>query len=498
MKLLEKTQDEIRILAGPQEEVERGEFLYLEDKIQQNKLILQVMDVGYLNLEGSLDDIIRRELLGDYDILEVDPNAHDGFSRKLQDLKEVKCKIRGEFSDNSFHLDFHHLPMRSRSEVAKAKINDLLGPRNASQQGLIRIGKTKEGEAFHVRPEDLDGRLGLITGRKNSGKSHLAKILASALVIRGAFVFVLDLNDEYLGLSSGTDGKESRLAKRIIPLSPGESLQFDVKYLGLDVMVEMMKHTLEMPTVSLREFSSIWNMLSAKGNLSLATLETAIPSWRCNQFVKEALFSRFQSLKESNLFSDDVNRGVSFEELINNNSEGGMFVLSLGSLSSIARRVVVEVVLGKIMDLLKRQKIPPLFLFAEEAHTYVRETWWEDIITRMRHFGIFTTFVTNQPDAIGRGIYRQMDNIFLYNFNNENDLDLLSQASASDGITIRSLVKGLSKGSCLVLGDISNDLPLLVDIDDTELQTLGKSRLFFKKQVEPIQTARVVEGLANK
>ena len=238
-------------------------------------------------------------------------------------------------------------------------------------------------------------------------------------------------------------------------------------------------------------------MLREAGNLSLPALGNAISHWRCNQFVKEALLSRFQSLKECNLFSDTLKRGMRFEEIISRYPDGGMFVVSLGALSTLARRMVVEVVLSKLIDLLKSEKIPPIFLFAEEAHTYVRESWWEDVITRMRHFGIFTTFVTNQPDAIGKEIYRQMDNIFLYNFNNESDLDMLSQACSSDSLTIRSLVRGLSKGSCLVLGNIAKDLPLVVRIDDTELQTLGRSRLFFKNEVKTIEPPEIVESLSN-
>ena len=257
LRLLEKTTDGIRLVASPEEEVEPGEFLFPQDPTKHTKLVLQVMDVGYVNLEGSLDDIIRRELLSDYDILEDDPHDINDFSRKLQDLKEVRCKIRGELSENSFQLDVQHLHSRSRSQVTRAKIKDLIDPTDSSRHRLIRIGKTNDGDPFHVRPEDLDGRLGLITGRKDSGKSHLAKILASELVFRGAYVFVLDLNDEYAGLRHNMDGKDSRLAKRLISLHPGESLQFDLNYLGVDVMVDMMKHTLEMPSASLREFSII-------------------------------------------------------------------------------------------------------------------------------------------------------------------------------------------------------------------------------------------------
>ena len=77
--------------------------------------------------------------------------------------------------------------------------------------------------------------------------------------------------------------------------------------------------------------------------------------------------------------------------------------------------------MNKLIELLEKSLIPPIFIFAEEAQLYIRDTYWEDLITRMRHFGIYSTFITNQPDAINDTIYRQVDNIFLFNFTNDSE-----------------------------------------------------------------------------
>jgi len=119
-------------------------------------------------------------------------------------------------------------------------------------------------------------------------------------------------------------------------------------------------------------------------------------------------------------------------------------VVSLSGVSPLNRRMVVELMLSKLVELLERRKIPPVFLFAEEAHLYLRDTYWEDLITRMRHFGVFTVFITNQPDAIDQKIYRQVDNIFLYNFSNDSDLALISQASMTDSDTVKAIVRSES------------------------------------------------------
>jgi DNA helicase HerA-like ATPase len=132
--------------------------------------------------------------------------------------------------------------------------------------------------------------------------------------------------------------------------------------------------------------------------------------------------------------------------------------------------------------LLEHKQIPPIFLFAEEAHIYIRDTYWEDIITRMRHFGIYTTFITNQPDAISDGIYRQVDNIFLFNFTNDNDLDKISKVSLADNDTIRSIVRTLPQRQCLAIGKTVCDLPVVIKVAAAEVLMLGETKKFFTKK----------------
>ena len=98
----------------------------------------------------------------------------------------------------------------------------------------------------------------------------------------------------------------------------------------------------------------------------------------------------------------------------------------------------------------------------------------------MRHFGIFTTFITNQPDAIDQGIYRQADNIFLFNFTNDTDIELVSKASMVDADTVKSIVRTLPSKNCLVLGKTVNDLPVVVKISESKWHAMGETKLFFK------------------
>jgi DNA helicase HerA-like ATPase len=141
---------------------------------------------------------------------------------------------------------------------------------------------------------------------------------------------------------------------------------------------------------------------------------------------------------------------------------------------------VVEYVLGRLVEQLTSWKIKATFLFAEEAHLYLRETYWDDIVTRMRHFGIFTTFITNQPDTVKENIYRQADNIFLFNFTNEHDLEVVSRAARVDAETVKSIARDLPPHHCLVLGKVVKDFPMVVKVKAMDVKTMGETRLFFK------------------
>jgi DNA helicase HerA-like ATPase len=186
-------------------------------------------------------------------------------------------------------------------------------------------------------------------------------------------------------------------------------------------------------------------------------------------------------IQSSGIFTDGGG-GFELEKATPKVGSGSGLVINMGNTSPTVRRMIVELVLSKLVDLLERGSIPPVFLFAEEAHLYVRETYWEDIITRMRHFGIYTTFITNQPDAISDGIYRQVDNIFLFNFTNDGDLDKISRVSLADNDTIRSIVRTLPQRHCLAIGKAVSDLPMVIKVAAAEVKTMGETKKFFGKK----------------
>ena len=482
MKLYRKEGNIVQILSFPNETVEKGDYLLVEDGEEGRALIVQVIDVQFATIPGVLEELLRSlpdggELIQgeDIDPLEIAPHI-----TYIQDASLLICKIRATVENDSLSPSSSWLPSRSQSTIKKLPIPTLLKLAKTNGQLPITLGTAKDSSLLTIDASSLDGRLNIITGKKETGKSHLSKLLMVSLVQYKATVVVFDLNGEYVSLGMTSDGKRNVNYDKIHVLTPSQNFKVALKQIGLHILLGMLVHALHLPGTSTREFRRIWKELREKDGLTLHELGETIRNWNCNQLVRDALFSRYHALVNSGFFTDNIAEATLLEEsLLKAKEEGGAIIINLRNTSTIDRQIVVEYILGKLVESLTNWKLKAAFLFAEEAHLYLRETYWDDIVTRMRHFGIFTTFITNQPDTIRENIYRQADNIFLFNFTNEHDLDVVSRAARVDAETVRSIARDLPPHHCLALGRVVRDFPIVARIKALDVKTMGETRLFF-------------------
>ncbi|MDV3293712.1 MAG: DUF87 domain-containing protein [Nitrososphaerales archaeon] len=458
---------------------------YILASQDKKSLVLQIYDERYLDIDGIEEEIAREEVLSaSAPGVTDDPTELSTMSSIIRDMRILLCKARGTVVRGKLSPRIDWMPSRTNSRVTRLMVSELTEGVSTLGHRRIMVGKVDGDYEFSIPAEALDGRITVITGRKESGKSHLAKILLRGLLEHGAYSIVFDLNDEYGVIGLRRDGSRTQTAHRVKVLRPGRELKLSLASVGIRSMTSLLTHSLEMPGTSLREFVKIWESLEDRGDLTLGMLESAIHQWHCNEFVRDALFARYHTIASCGLFTDAPEKQFDLLEFFRSSKDGGSLVISLSGVSPLNRRMTVELILSKLVELLEQRKAPPVFLFAEEAHLYLRETYWEDLITRMRHFGVFTVFVTNQPDAIDQKIYRQVDNIFLYNFSNDGDLSMVSQASMADTDTVKAIVRTLPPRVCLVLGHVVNNLPVMVGVDPFDAPSTGETRTFFQEAVE--------------
>ena len=472
----------MQIISFPNEEVGKGDYLTIEDFKARKGLIVQVIDIQYANIPGILEELLRNYNSDSYVQGEdVDPFEVATHITYIQDARLLICKIRATNNNGELVSTSSWLPSRSQAIVKKLPIEKLFAQAEIDGERPMYLGETTEKKQLHVDVRTLDGGLNIITGKKGTGKSHVSKLLTLSLVSHGAPVVVLDLNGEYVGLEKNADGKSNEFYGKIHVLAPGRNLKVTLAQLKLRVMLNVLVNALQLPGTSAREFRRIWHFLEQKDALTMHDLGEAIRNWKCNQHVRDALFSRYYTLLGTGLFTDNVAQATSLEDSLFKAKVGGAVVVNLRDLPTIDRLIVVEYVLGKLVELLANWKLRAVFLFAEEAHLYLRETYWDDVVTRMRHFGVFTTFITNQPETIRENIYRQADNLFVFNFTNEHDLETVSRASKVDVETIKSVARDLPPHYCLVLGRVVNDFPIVAKIRRLDVHAMGQTRLFFSK-----------------
>ena len=473
MRIYRKEADEVQLIAFPDEHVHKGDYFVIEDQAQSRGLLVQAIDLQYANVPGVLEDILRDVMTdGELSGEDVDPLNISSQVDALKDTRLAVCKIRGTIAqDGSLSPSTSWLPSRTSSKIRPYAVNKLI--MNGGKMP-VKLGHN-DGEPISVDASGLDGGLNIITGRKGSGKSHLAKLLLLSMAGWGAPCIVLDVNGEYINLHKSKDGRQS--SARLTVLAPRSGLNFSMAKLGLRTVAGVLSHALDLPATSSKVFTTIWKDLEARGDLTLPMVIQAVQSWSCHDSVREALTSRLQVLMESGLF-DEANP-LTEERILHTIEGGGVLVVNLKNQSQIVRRILVEIFLGELTKILSSNWLKAAFLFAEEAHLYLRDTYWDDIVTRMRHIGLFTTFITNQPDTVQEAIYRQADNVFIFNFTNEHDIEAIGKVAKADSDTIRYLVRGIPTRRCLLLGNVVKDLPMMVDVEQLDVRTMGETRLFF-------------------
>ena len=473
MRIYRKEADEVQLIAFPDEHVQKGDYFVIEDQSQSRGLLVQAIDLQYANVPGVLEDILRDVMTdGELSGEDVDPLNISSQVDALKDTRLAVCKIRGTIAqDGSLSPSTSWLPSRTSSKIRPYAVNKLI--MNGGKMP-VKLGHN-DGEPISVDASGLDGGLNIITGRKGSGKSHLAKLLLLSMAGWGAPCIVLDVNGEYINLHKSKDGRQS--SARLTVLAPRSGLNFSMAKLGLRTVAGVLSHALDLPATSSKVFTMIWKDLEARGDLTLPTVIQTVQSWSCHDSVREALTSRLQVLMESGLF-DEANP-LTEERILHTIEGGGVLVVNLKNQSQIVRRILVEIFLGELTKILSSNWLKAAFLFAEEAHLYLRDTYWDDIVTRMRHIGFFTTFITNQPDTVQEAIYRQADNVFIFNFTNEHDIEAIGKVAKADSDTIRYLVRGIPTRRCLLLGNVVKDLPMMVDVEQLDVRTMGETRLFF-------------------
>jgi hypothetical protein len=339
----------------------------------------------------------------------------------------------------------------------------------------IFLGRTLEGKEFSPGGRALE-KVNVIVGAKGSGKSHLAKVILLGLIRAGAPCLVLDVNREYGGLPE------------VRTHSVGKDFKLGVREIGVEALSVMLE-AFGTPATSLLYFETRLSKLFLEKKefigidelISMAEEGEFYPtqSGYAADAVNRTLRSRLEALKLTGMVARSPLEASSFTGVWKEIREGGAVAFDLSGLSTPARMGFAQALLRFLFALVEEEEKVP-FVFFEEAHLYVTPQGIDALVTRARHTGITSFFITNTPTALPEGVLRAADNLFIFRLPLEEDIKWVAKSGMIEESSLFVLVKALPQYACLALGEISGGYPLLLGPDPLlGCETRGKTRYYF-------------------
>jgi len=468
MYLLTKEGDDLAIVFAPEERLRIG------DNLDIDGVVAQVVDIQFADLRGVLEHILRKSLITKSETQEHIQPEVKSIIDSLTDQKLAIAKIRGRLVETTdekgekkkiFKTGLSEFNIsRSKAKIVNLNQQELFNALDLCFPSSCDFAKTlsTDPKPFDIIAERLG--INLITGMKGSGKSYAAKRLLLKLIERNVLTIVFDLNGEYLNLWKADDNTPNKYSQVFKILKPGltRATAFEHPFLiplneiSYDDFAHFFNVTQGTPTY--QQLFKFWKQ-RRNTQFDLNDFETFANTVSFDA-VRDALIGRIEAARALGIFGPSTLTNT----IADMSKNGGSLVINLAQVSSWERGIVVDFILRKLTKMGQSGGIKPISLFLEEAQLYVEQSKMINILTRMRHLGIFPTFITNDPRTLPDEVYSLLDNLVAFMFKNEDELRQLAKSGFIDKKSIDAL-KHLEKRQCIVVGNLTSNYPIFVQID---------------------------------
>ncbi len=503
--------DIVELVFNPREvDLRVGENLSINEKGHNKGLIVQVIEFRTVTYPALLLEMLQL-VSEDPQLKPPDLSAltEEGLP-EMSNLKLAVAKIRKVVTESgrpNINVWENWDGWISTREVTVERTSDEEVFRNATRDlgNRIYLGTTLGGEDFFIEGQDLE-KVNVVTGVKGAGKSHLTKVLLLQLIKQGAPCIVFDINREYIHLPKVDVDQETGQVKQkgIIHLEAGGNFRLGVRQFGLAPLMTLLQR-FGLPEVSALYFENriarLWSEAEAIEKSGRRApyigLEQVMQMAEENEFgggsnslvVNQAIRSRLEALSNTNIFARTPQEAASLGVTYRMIRHGGALIIDISSLSNLAREGFVQAIIEIIKDIClweiehETNRFP--FIFFEEAHLYVSKHSIDYIVTRARHLGITSFFVTNMIHGLEESILRQADNLFLLRIPFDDDVRHVSRGAAADYESMMAFVRRLKQHHALAIGTVTAQYPLMFKVDPLEgINTAGETRYFFRERTE--------------
>jgi hypothetical protein len=448
-------------------------------------LVVQVISNDSLEYPGLLQEVIQQILEERAAQTNVVLNREEGMGQ-IRNLKLALAKIRKRIHNGQWQRWNGWIPTRS-VEITQIDADTLIQNILPAPEPPIPYVPLTSFCRFGGRDIQFNGpkldMINVITGVKGSGKSHIAKHLLLTLASQNVPCIVFDINGEYTELPN------------VQVLRWGDNFIPDLAQVGYEMLIRAqqaiypLRETSEAVFLSRvkTEFENRRQYWASRGeDFAIDIDHLRGRTWSNQDMVQGAILRMLEIIDEKNLFLNNRNRGrnpiTDFEQIFEQATEARPIIFDMRDLEHNLKGALVK----SIHDMLEKICIEEFeqetcrypFVFYEEAHFYVREDVILNVITRGRHIGIGSVFITNTPQRLPDAVFRQLDNLFLLNLTHKDDIRNVSKNSFTDEDTINSFATRLPERHALIIGNVTDKYPLVVEILDlpTGVSPTGRTR----------------------
>jgi len=467
MEILKIQDDNIFLLFHSAEAAEVGEQFQIIEPGSNNGIIIQVLSNDSYQYAGIEQELMQSILEQHISETHREIDREIGLN-ELKNLKIAKAKIRKEVQGENW------IPWSGWIPTRNVEITSVLPENLINKIFLIPsfpiCFTTFNSHALQFDGQNLD-KVNVITGVKGSGKSHLAKHIVISLSAMQIPCIVFDINGEYSGLPQA------------ITLRWGDTFLPDLADLGYWVLLSIIDSLNPLPETSRNTFEHqlayhfqrrrLWcEQTNRRFSIDIDFLLTQ--PWSDNELVQGAIERRLRLVNNLNLFRREivVTRGVysNFNEIYEQSCNGHPIIIDLRNQSLKMQKALTTAIINQLEDICQteaqdggRNRYP--FVFFEEAHFYITESDIMNMITRGRHIGISSVFITNTPQNLPDTVFRQLDNLFLLQLTHQNDIKQVSKNSFTDEETIECFATRMLPTNALIIGKITQKYPLIVNVN---------------------------------
>ncbi len=439
-------------------------------------------DIGWVL--GQIDNIERQSDLS----VEKARELNEGNQVDIDDTVIAKVNIIGYRDDNGL-LRVPGNPFRAGEPIYLAEeelIREVLGLKE-SKEGAY-IGKLRGHDIkVSMNINTIAQKHLSVLAKTGSGKSYTTGVIIEEMLKNDVTMVILDPHGEYNSLAKAGNPKNTEefdieprgYGEKLTEFSPDPEINQGARPLRFTFRNMATKDILEMCGLNKRR-SYVTSLENAKSKLAVKKgefgIEDVINLLKGNEEDNSTtLVKGLERLKEKKIFAG---KGTRIDEIV---SEGKASIVNFKGTPPDMRGFIVDKLANSIFELRKRNKIPPLIMFAEEAHNFCPQRGkvqcseiFKTIASEGRKFGLGLGIITQRPAKVDKNVLSQCNTQVLLKVTNPNDLKAIEKSVEGMTKGMKEEIKRLPVGEAILSGAGLSE-PLLVQVRPRQTKDGGES-----------------------